>query len=251
MISSDFKFNFQKLSWSESTNSYALERIKSDNHLNGTVFYTFDQRDGRGQRGSQWQTEPGKNLLFSLIIYPNIEASRQVMLSQMVALGLKNFLDSLSVEKVKIKWPNDLLVNERKIAGVLIENSLEGSIIRNSIIGIGLNVNQTNFPLFQRNATSLALSKGREFDLDEVLHSCLDHLKASFQKYGDLSFSAIQEDYLSALYGYDQAVFMEDKRGHFLGRIKTLRPDGKLEVLRNGKSEIYDLKELVFTSQAQ
>jgi BirA family biotin operon repressor/biotin-[acetyl-CoA-carboxylase] ligase len=120
MDSSDFNFQFTRLSSLQSTNIYALELLRQKKGFTGTVIVTDFQTKGKGQQGKIWESEKGKNLQFSIIISPMLAVEKQFELSQFVAICLRQWLDSMSVSVVQIKWPNDILVNGKKIAGVLI-----------------------------------------------------------------------------------------------------------------------------------
>lgn len=246
MISSDFKFQKFYLSEIDSTNSYALEELKANNAKEGHVFYTFNQKRGKGQQGNVWQSERGKNLLFSLLVKPKVQVENQFVISQCVALGLKYYLDSLAVGKVEIKWPNDILVNQRKVAGILIENVLEGRLIANSIIGVGLNVNQNTFPIFNRVATSIKSLTGESYDLEKELNLLLGSLQRAFEEYRRYGVSYVKTHYLESLYGYNKPLQLQDNQGTFKGKIADIENSGLLRVWRNGKLCLFDLKELVF-----
>jgi BirA family biotin operon repressor/biotin-[acetyl-CoA-carboxylase] ligase len=246
MISSDFSFQINKLSDIDSTNSYALELLKENNVVEGSVFWSDFQSKGKGQTGSVWQSESGKNLLFSVLIKPNMLIENQFLISQCVALGVKNYLDSLAVGKVEVKWPNDILVNRRKIAGILIENLIEGKNISNSIIGIGINVNQIKFDLFDRPAVSIKMASQVELNIDEELLEVLKNIKTIFEQYEMYGKSYIKTHYLEALHGYNNPVQLEDSLGVFKGKIVDITNFGILQVWRNGKLCSYNLKEISF-----
>lgn len=246
MISSDFKFQIFKLSNIDSTNSYALELAKSNNVAEGSVFYSDFQSKGKGQQGNNWQSDLGKNLLFSLLLKPKVQIENQFLISQCVALGLKYYLDSLAVGKVEVKWPNDILVNQRKIAGILIENLIEGKLISNSVIGIGLNVNQEIFTDFNRKAISMKIATQENYSINLELNQLLISLKRSFEEYKRYGASYIKTHYLESLYGYDKPLRFEDSQGEFKGKIADVSNSGILRVWRNGKLCSYDLKEIKF-----
>lgn len=144
-----------------STNS-ALHR--DANH--GDALMAMEQTAGRGQRGNSWEAEPGRNITLSLMLRPEkLPATRQFEVSEAVALGVTDLLDSLGIDDVKVKWPNDIYAGDRKICGILIENTLAGSMITRSIAGIGLNVNQTVFRSDAPNPVSLKQITGHDYDI--------------------------------------------------------------------------------------
>ena len=245
MDSSEFQFQFIHLNSIHSTNIYAFELLRQKNSVEGTVITTNYQEQGKGQMGQKWESEQGKNLQFSIVMSPKLEIDNQFQLSQLVAISLKEWLDTMAVDDVKIKWPNDILVKGKKIAGVLIENSIQGREISHSIIGIGLNVNQEVFANFTRPATSLRLELDRFWDLQLLLVDLLEVFRSNYVQYisGKLN---LQQMYLNSLFGFGTPQSYSDEEGEFLGVILGVSPSGKLQVNRNGKLKSYDLKELKF-----
>lgn len=246
MISNQFNFNFYHFNELSSTNSYALEAIKRKELNEGAVIYADYQNLGKGQQGNKWESEKAKNLLMSLMVCPKVKVENRFLISQCVALGIKNYLDSLSVGVVQIKWPNDILVNRQKIAGILIENMIEGAEINTSVIGIGLNVNQLQFSNFKRKATSLSLLLNIDFIIYEVMTEMLAQIKQQFIDLDAMGKSYIQTHYLQNLYGFKESLNFEDFQGKFRGRIAHIDPDGMLQLWRNGRLCAYDLKEIQF-----
>ncbi|MFB1021146.1 MAG: biotin--[acetyl-CoA-carboxylase] ligase [Vicingaceae bacterium] len=245
MDSSDFNFQFTRLSSLKSTNIYALELLRQKKGFTGTVIVTDFQTKGKGQQGKIWESEKGKNLQFSIIISPKLAVEKQFELSQFVAICLRQWLDSMSVSVVQIKWPNDILVNGKKIAGVLIENSIQGQEISHSVIGIGLNVNQVGFSIFSRLATSLKKELNKNVDMDKALTSFLELFKSNYLKYKSGQLDVVKL-YLSYLFGLGTPQRYVDDKGEFLGVILGVRPNGKLQVNKNGKLKSYDIKQLQF-----
>ena len=164
----------------DSSNNYARELVRDKMPIEGTVIVAEEQTSGRGQRANLWVTEPKKNLTCSYILKPVFLAAKdQFMLSTAVALAVFDTASEfLPTNEVKIKWPNDVLVDGKKVAGILIENSLRGMNLENSIIGIGLNVNQVDFS-DGLNATSIQLHTKQEIELEAVLQL----LSSKLEKY--------------------------------------------------------------------
>jgi len=241
------KFNFDVIHIDSvgSTNIYAQKLLGQENVQEGLVLQADYQKRGKGQLEKKWESKPGKNLLFSIVLRPSLKIENQFLLSKAISIGLKNFLDSLSVGEVNIKWPNDLLVNGEKIAGILIENSIYGTRIKASVVGIGLNVNQLEFQEYQRPATSLAKLSGKHSDLNKNLLSVLEQIKLAYLQ---MSTSPIQlnKTYLEALYGFGKPMKYEDEKGIFHGVIRGVLPNGSLQLNREGKLKNYNLKELKF-----
>ena len=228
-----------------STNIYAQKLLRQENVQEGLVLQTDFQEDGKGQLGKKWEAEQGKNLLFSIILQPELAVEKQFLLSKAISIGLMNYIDSLSVGEVKIKWPNDILVNGEKLAGILIENSVYGSLIKSAVVGIGFNVNQLHFKDFQRPATSLAKLSGKLFNLKETMEEVLTSINSAY-KIMNTSPNKLDEIYLQSLYGIGQPMAYEDKNGKFVGVILGVLPNGRLQLNHNGKLKDYDLKELKF-----
>ena len=241
------KFNFQLIHFNslDSTNSYAFELLQQQKAKEGTVILADFQKNGKGQLSKGWESKMGKNLLMSIILMPNIHIEHQSEWNKMVAVSLKNVLDSLSVENVQIKWPNDILVNSKKIGGILIENSILGKRISTSVIGIGFNVNQVNFIEYARLATSLKKELNQRFDIKVVVKLISTELQKNYKVFCENSF-AFKKEYIENLYGYGSPLKFEDDESQFIGVILGVLPDGRLQLNKNGKLKSYEVKQLRF-----
>ena len=186
-----------------STNSYAIEMLKNVNLAEGTLVHTAEQTEGRGQRGSVWKTEKTSNLTASLVLKPTfLDLKNQHYLYQISALAcydaLAELLDSSQFD-IKIKWPNDILVNNQKIAGILIENNIFNGQINWSVIGFGINVNQTIFDeVF--NATSLKLLLEKDLIIKDVLELFCTHFEKRYLQLKNNKFELIKADYLARFF---------------------------------------------------
>lgn len=206
-----------------STNSWAKNALDEGSILPNTAIVAGTQTAGRGQLQTMWHDAPGTNLLLTLVISPkSLVAADFFTLNEAVSLALIDALRPLVA--VTVKWPNDILVGTEKLAGVLIETVVKGKFIQTAIIGIGLNVNQTQFNMGLR-ATSMALACGREFDLvllrDALLvclHRRLEHLHQS----------KLSEEYNANLYGLNQTLRFSDANGTFSATVKGVDADGTL-----------------------
>ena len=200
------------------------------------------QTAGRGCGTNKWESERGKNLLFSMLIHPaDLPANRQFLVSMVMANSITKVV-SKYVKNVSIKWPNDIYVGDRKLCGMLIENRLQGSTIKDSIIGVGLNVNQLRFVSDAPNPVSLANLTGREFDRDQLLQELL---QAFDEEWEDIN--GVRSRYLEQLYRRTGSYRYRDSSGEFLAELVTVEEDGHL-VLRNidGYSHKYAFKEVQF-----
>lgn len=189
-----------------STNSYAIDLLKNVNLPEGTLVHTANQTEGKGQRGSSWKSEPAMNVTATVILRPGfLSIKNQFFLYQIVALACYDttaeILDSSQID-IKIKWPNDILVNKKKLGGVLIENNIQNNQINWCAAGIGINVNQEKFD-GSIIATSYKLIDGKEHAIDFVLKTLCKHLEKHYLSLLNSKFERINENYLKHLYGLD------------------------------------------------
>ncbi|HOO98566.1 MAG TPA: biotin--[acetyl-CoA-carboxylase] ligase [Bacteroidales bacterium] len=230
-----------------STNTEARDLLRTDDYPEGTVIHTLFQNSGRGQAGNIWISEKGKNLLFSIILYPrSIEPRNQFMLSMAISLGIYDFLD-IHTGGCSIKWPNDIILNERKIAGILIENSILGDEMENSIAGIGLNINQENFGDIFPEPASLKKSTGKEFDINTCLKEILATLDGRYKQllYGDRK--QIRKEYLTRLWRYMEWHDFQSGGQLFRGRIKDVGDDGTIAIVtETGDTRSFSFKEVSY-----
>ncbi len=245
MNSSDFNFQIIHLNSVDSTNSYAHELLRTKNVQNGTIILSNFQEKGKGQFNNGWHSKEDKNLLFSILIKHKFPIEQQFLLSKFIALSLKDYLDSLSVGETKIKWPNDILVGRKKVAGILIENGITGRHITHSIIGVGLNVNQNNFPEFERKATSLSIETQKQYKINTILNDLLNFIQIRY-KQCLLNPTLIHREYLSALYGYQTLLRYKDKDGEFSAEALSILHNGHLQLKSKETIRSYDLKEVQF-----
>lgn len=203
----------------ESTNS-ALPR----NAAHGDALMALEQTAGRGQRGNSWEAEPRRNITLSLMLRPEgFPAMRQFEVSEAVALGVSDLLQELGVENVAVKWPNDIYVGNRKICGILIENTLSGNLISRSIAGIGLNVNQQEFRSDAPNPVSLIQLIGREHDLRTLAERMIALILARLNRGNN------HDDYRRSLWrGTGEWPWRTPDGQQFTASITDVLPDGRL-----------------------
>ena len=221
-----------KLDAIDSTNTF-LKEISSVELLEDyTVVVAKQQVKGRGQMGKNWQSEAGENLTFSVFKrVRGLSFSNQFYLSIVTSLALYNTLKFYNVPNLYVKWPNDILSANKKIAGVLIENVVKQNRLEHSIIGIGLNVNQTKFNNLS-SATSLKISCGKTFDLDEILNKFLTELKIAYNRLDSGAFEALNADYESKLFRKNKPSTFKNAEGSlFSGYIKGISSSGNLVLL--------------------
>ena len=228
-----------------STNSLATELMRNKDLSEGTIVITNQQTAGRGQRGNVWDAEPEKNLTLSVILKPSfLLAKDQFSLTIAVSLAIHEFLESRISAEVKIKWPNDIMVNNRKICGILIENVLSGDKIQHCIIGIGLNINQTSFSI--ASPTSMRLVANHHFDLTNELNLILEKLEIYYLQLRSGTYDLLKEKYLRHLYWLGENHVFSSRGENFSGCIAGIEENGKLIVMRENKEISYDLKDITF-----
>lgn len=227
-----------------STNDFLRELSRQKQLPEGFLVHTDFQTAGKGQPSNSWESEKGKNLLFSILLYPqNIQINKQFIISQLTSLAIKHVLDQYA-EGFSIKWSNDIYWNDKKIAGILIENSLLRDKIDKCIIGIGLNINQEIFQSNAPNPISLKQIIGKETDRKQILSDI--HIEL-LNLYHELDYSKLQTKYHQSLYrkdGFHPYIDTATKE-HFLARIERVEPDGKLILItKKGEQREYYFKEV-------
>ena len=249
-------YHYIKLKATASTNTY-LASVAAV-LPSGTIVYTDCQSAGRGQRGNSWEAEPGKNLSFSLLLKAiPLEPARQFLISEAVALALLDVLDTFA-DGFSVKWPNDIYRHDSKISGTLIENALQGTRILHSIIGIGLNVNQSHFSSDAPNPISLCHIIGRETPLEPLLRAICTAIEKRLAPLTDTvhpdeaALAALHRDYFARLYRADGRPhpFTLPDGTRFLAVITDVRPDGRL-ILTDAATGIatpFYFKEVAFAS---
>jgi len=228
----------------DSTNNYANLLLKEKKISDGQVIIADFQSGGRGQRGSIWESEKGKNILFSIYIEPdNLLICDQSLLTKFISISLCEVLSLFRLD-AKIKWPNDIVVDGKKICGILIENHIEDDKIKGSIIGIGLNVNQEKFEI--EKVTSLKLQTGKDQDRMKILGILLDYLDKN-RSYLSNNKKHLNEMYLRNLYNLRvNSNFYSDLYGNFSGFISDVDSSGKIEITTDLGVLSFGIKELKF-----
>jgi BirA family biotin operon repressor/biotin-[acetyl-CoA-carboxylase] ligase len=230
-----------------STNNHTAEMLRQVVIHEGCVIWAHKQTEGKGQRGNKWQTNDNANLTFSLVLYPEfVKTANQFILNQTFALALQAFLnDILSNYKVEIKWPNDILIKGKKIAGILIENFLKAGNIEATIVGIGLNVNQLEFPAFQREAVSMQLLSGLQYDTKELLRQVCVYLDKYYSLL-NIAPHLVKQDYLKNLYKMGVEANFDFNGNKMKGIIRDVDVSGCLIIETENSFQKFDLKEIVF-----
>ncbi len=239
-----------------STNDFAADLLTNQTPMEGTAVITSSQTSGRGQRGNGWESEPHQNLTFSLILYPSfILPIQQFELTMVVSVAIVKALATWISNELTIKWPNDIYVGNQKIAGILIENQIQGQQMSASVVGIGLNVNQKVFqaPL----ATSLCNIVGKTFELNTVFERVLLSIEEYYELWKVQGNRTIKSRYLNSLYRYQEwhsyrdLRFTDSSQDHpvFTGQILGIDHIGRLAIQTNDTISYFAMKEIEFVSQ--
>ena len=234
-----------KLDATDSTNDFLKQLFKESIVEDYTIVIANEQTKGRGQMGASWVSEKGKNLTMSILVKEiRIEKQNIYDFNIAVALSVIKVLKNIQIPNVTIKWPNDIMADSKKVAGILIENILKPDGSFTAIVGIGLNLNQTNFENLPQ-ATSLKCITGKIYSQEEIALLIKDSLKARRITL-DKGFDLLWDEYHENLYKKDYPSTFKDKNeNHFMGIIKKVTRDGKLEVLLNNDSIIqFEVKEV-------
>jgi BirA family biotin operon repressor/biotin-[acetyl-CoA-carboxylase] ligase len=236
-----------RLSSVDSTNNFAATLISDQLCQNGMAILADSQTNGKGQRGNLWQSEPGKNLLVSFIFKPdNLSVSRQNEFTWKTSVCIVKTLGKFNIE-ARIKWPNDILVNGKKIAGILIENQLLGELITTSTIGIGLNVNQKYF--WELEATSILNESTEVIPNESVFKELCRQMDFYFDKTNKDDINSIKLEYDSLIFQMNETCFYEDKYGKFKGIIIGIKENGLLQVKVGNEIKEYGIKEIRYCSK--
>lgn len=235
-----------------STNDFLKNLLSNSKPLpEGTVIMAETQFAGRGQQQNKWHSQPGKNLTFSLLLNPSFLAiADQFDLNRVISLGVVDALEPLLGNDLKIKWPNDIYYGDKKLGGILIENLIYGTKIKNAIIGIGLNINQDSFPADTGNATSLKQILHKDYDLRALLSDICSHIEAWYLKLRASKKETVRIAYLDRLYWLNQQKQFRSNNSAFKGVITNVKSNGLL-VIRNDKGEEleFNLKEIEFLNK--
>ncbi|TKG91146.1 biotin--[acetyl-CoA-carboxylase] ligase [Puteibacter caeruleilacunae] len=239
--------NTIKLDIVDSTNNYANRQLSEKQPVEGTVVLAGFQESGRGQINNYWESEANKNLTFSIVLYPSfLEIMSQFMISKVITLGLTDFLKQ-HVAEVAIKWPNDIYVGNKKIAGILVENAIRGGEIASSIVGVGLNINQEVFVSDAPNPISLKLLTGVDYELDSTLQSICDCTDYWYSKLKSGFNEELNQAFHERLYRLGEKAEFKDQQGTFTGVIKGVNAIGQLIIEdEENISKEYHFKEVEY-----
>ncbi|WP_018476977.1 biotin--[acetyl-CoA-carboxylase] ligase [Pontibacter roseus] len=229
----------------ESTNSEAQQLLIKNKATEGCVVLTDEQTRGRGQRGNSWEAAPGKNITLSVILSPVFLAVRhQFHLNMAVSLAVLDLLREQGLAQAQVKWPNDLYFEDKKLGGILIENTVNSQSIQHSIVGIGLNINQLHFGI--STATSVAAVVGTQLDVKRLVARLLELLEKRYLELRSGKVDKLKYEYLQALYRYQEQHAFEVDGKQVAGRIAGVDEDGRLAVEIDGELRYFAFKEIAY-----
>jgi BirA family transcriptional regulator, biotin operon repressor / biotin---[acetyl-CoA-carboxylase] ligase len=239
--------NFIVLDIIDSTNNYANHLISAGTAENGTVVLAHYQNDGRGQRENRWESAPGKNLLTSFVVFPTfLEPSNQFYLSKIASLAIVEWLFTKTTD-ISIKWPNDIYVGHKKIAGILIETSVQGNILYSAVVGTGLNLNQNEFNASLPNPVSLKLITGSEYDVVDSARELYEVFMKLYQELEAGAFEKIDTTYFNHLFRRNEWAWFREKGELLEARIVGIGGYGQLLLEdRTGNINAYFFKQIEF-----
>lgn len=235
-----------KLNAIDSTNDFLKNMTRNEAVENFTVVVTQNQTKGKGQMGSTWNSEIGKNLIMSVLVKDLLDNVDEIFhLNVAISLAVIQVLEEFKIPKISIKWPNDIMSDNKKIAGILIENSFKSDNTIESIVGIGLNVNQKEFSNLPK-ASSLSVITNLEFDLDVILNKILFQIKRNCALISSNQSTYLWQKYHDNLFKKGLPMAFEDvNKNQFMGIIQEISIDGRLKLLLEDDSfKFYELKQI-------
>lgn len=233
-----------------STNNYAAEILRQVGAIEGTVITADYQSQGRGQRERHWQSAPGENLLCTFILKPTwLQIDQQFLLNKAIALAVHDTADAFSPGSfIRIKWPNDILLENRKLSGVLVENTVQSGQIVSTLAGIGFNVNQMSFEEGSGKPVSLKLELGVSIDLKHVLETLSSFLEGWYLRLKSGKFDQIEKAYDTALWRKDEWQLFKSGEEQFEGKIIGSDTMGKLKIeKRNAEVKSFSHGEIILS----
>jgi BirA family biotin operon repressor/biotin-[acetyl-CoA-carboxylase] ligase len=231
-----------------STNTTLKLLSETESLAEFSVVITNHQNAGRGQMGNQWESESGMNLTFSILLTPTfLPVASQFMLSKAISLAIVDLLEELEIPEVTIKWPNDIYSKDKKLAGILIENNIMGANLSQSIVGIGLNVNQLVFKSDAPNPVSMALLTGQEYPIEMIFNKLIDAIMDKYYRLSDGADTVINRHYLDKFYRSSGTHPFKDSNGNFEASIHGVDEFGRLMLLSTDNNiRVYEFKEVEF-----
>lgn len=240
--------NLVKLQEVDSTNFYLKKLLSNSKPLiEGTVIMAENQTAGRGQSNNKWLSENGKNLTLSIYLKPSfLSVNEQFELNKAISLGVTDCLIPLLGDDCSVKWPNDIYFHDKKIGGILIENTTKGYQLKDSVVGIGLNVNQKSFGDLENRATSITKILHQDYDLENLLMQLCQSIESRYLQLKAGKKDLLDQDYEKKLFRLNENHFFEINQNLIQGIIRGVSPFGRLCLESNNKILELDLKEVKF-----
>jgi len=224
---------------------FAFETIDSTNNCakavagcgadEGTVVIAEHQTNGRGRHGRVWQSIPNENLMFSVVLRPNLSPEALNLLPLYVAVAVSDAIQGLTGIRPECKWPNDLLINGKKVAGILIEGSFKQTSMEFVVVGVGINVNQLRFPAeLESTATSLRLETGREIERIPLFREILRSMEKTYRRSSSTGFRSVIPQWLASCRMVNRTISISEQGAVFSGTVKGLSPEGGLVLQTDG-----------------
>lgn len=230
---------FFELSEVDSSNNYAMRQVQAHLAGHGTTWFAHFQNAGKGQRGKHWKAEPGQNIMMSCIVEPKgISIDNQFVLNAAVALACFDFFNKYAIDKTSIKWPNDIFWGDRKAGGILIENIVKGEKWKYSVVGIGININQTLFPEGIRNPVSLKQITGKTFNVIDLAKELCGVLENRWKQFLSKSYNGLIAEYCNHLYKINQQATFKKGNAVFNAIVTGVNKKGELLIHTGNQSAI-------------
>ena len=226
-----------------STNDFLTNYVKKNPQDEGIIIISDFQTRGKGQRTNTWQSDRGKNLLFSFLVKPELSVNNQFKLHIITSISIVRTLYKVGIHDAKIKWPNDIYVRDKKVSGILIESQVSSRKITQSVIGIGLNINQTQFNLL--NATSTYNELNINLDIKNTLEIFCTFFDEEYLSVND-DIETLKRNYMRNLYQLNKEIKFIYEKNILSGRIVDIDPDGSLVILSNGNKEKFNYGSISF-----
>lgn len=234
----------------DSTNKEMFRVLEKNSLPEGTIIWTDEQYNGKGLANNSWDALPGLNVTASFLLYPDfIKPENQFYLNKIISLAVCETISGILKEKhsIKIKWSNDIMITGKKIAGILIENTIQGSYIEHAVCGIGINVNQTSFKDYQQPPTSIKLFTGKSYDIKTCIEKLTHCLAQRYNQLKEGLLQQIDEEYLNRLFLYCEKASYKSGDKVFDATIIGVDKYGRLMLkLPCGKVNTYGFKEIQF-----
>jgi len=226
----------------DSTNKIATQLVRQGTVQHGALIFTEFQTQGRGQQQKTWESTSGDNLTFSLVLLPNLAVKHFFRLNILVSLAVAEAVNKWVKDEIKIKWPNDIFYHDQKLGGILIQNNLQGVVVKSSVVGLGLNVNQLHFN--HPRAISLANIRNQVINREELLNEILIRLENMWEELSTGDSTELERKYNARLYGKGVTRTFEDNNGLFQGVITGLDEQGRLVIKTENDPRYYNFHEV-------